>query len=61
MATRYRCSFLKACHILYAIQILGWTRTQASIILKVNLGTVSRIARGLRFPGAHPVAPPDDQ
>jgi len=58
MVGRYPCDFVKACHIKYCVHVLGWSITRTSIELAVNLGTVSRIARGLYFPEAVPMAPP---
>lgn len=58
MRGQYPCDYAKACHILYCIHELGWTVTKTSIELKVNLGTVSRVARGLHFPDASPKPPP---
>ena len=59
MRGQYPCDYAKACHILYCIHQLGWTVTRTSIELEVNLGTVSRVARGLYFPEATPMPPPD--
>jgi hypothetical protein len=58
LRAEYPCNFVKACHILYAVRVLEWSLTRTSIVLEVNLGTVSRVARGLIFPEAYPIPLP---
>jgi hypothetical protein len=52
---RHPCDFAKACNALWAVKVMGWSQTKAAIVLKLNVGTVSHIVRGLRFPTAFPV------
>ena len=51
---RYRCTHEKACHVLWAVLVMGWTQTQAAIVVGLNVGTVSRIVHRKRFPNAIP-------
>jgi predicted methyltransferase len=53
------CTFEKACHILWAVKVMGWSQTKTSIEVRVNGGDVSRVVRGLRFEDAYPVPLPD--
>lgn len=55
---QYPCTFLKACHVLWAVLIEGWSQTRASIELGLNIGTVCHIVHRRRFPKAHPVPLP---
>lgn len=52
---RNRTTYLDACNALWLVTVEKWTQTNAGIYLGLNQGTVSRIVRGLRFRGAHPV------
>ena len=54
----YPCSFRKACYVLWAVLVKGWTQTQAAIVVELNGGTVSHIVRRNRFPNAYPVPIP---
>ena len=51
---RYPCTFEKACYVLWAVLVMGWTQTQAAIIIGLNVGTVSRIVNRKRFLNAVP-------
>ena len=51
----YPCTFLKACHVLWAVRVMGWTQTKAAIVIKLNIGTVSHVCGRRRFPTAFPV------
>jgi len=55
---RYPCSFDKACRVLGAIHLHGFTQTQAAIVLSLNVGTVCHIVHGRRFPDAYPLPLP---
>lgn len=48
-------TFKKACHVKFAVLVLGWTQTQAAIVVGLNSGTVSKIINGLRFPASKPM------
>ncbi len=61
MTTRrrsYGCTHLKACHVIWAVLVKGWTQTQAAIVIGLNVGTVNHIVHGRRFPHAYPVPLP---
>ena len=58
MRTSYPCDYIKACHCLWAVRVAKWTLTQTAIFLELNVGTVSYVVRGLRFPDARPLPPP---
>lgn len=51
---RYPCTHAKACHVLYAVRVLGWTQTQAAVHIGLNGGTVSKIVNRKRYPNAVP-------
>ena len=55
---KFPCAFLKACHVLWAVHVKGWSQTQAAIEIGLNVGTVSHIVRRRRFPRAYPVPLP---
>jgi hypothetical protein len=58
MRTRqYGCTFIKACHVLYIVEIEGNTLTHAAIVVGLNVGTVCHIIHRRRFPSAYPLAP----
>ena len=52
---KLRCTFLKACHAKWLVLVMGYTQTQASHIVGVNVGTVCHIIHGRRFHGAFPI------
>ena len=54
----FPCTFEKACFVKFLVIVLGYTQTEAAIIAELNVGTVSHVIRGHRFPHATPVAPP---
>ena len=53
-----RCTQDTASYIKYLVEVLGYTQTDAAIILKLNVGTVCHVVHGRRFPSARPVVPP---
>jgi hypothetical protein len=57
MARRYRypCTFRKACRVLWIVRIEGETLTHAALMVGLNVGTVSHIVHGRRFPDAVPI------
>jgi hypothetical protein len=55
MRKRYACNFIKACKVLYAVKVLGWSQTQTAIFIELNVGTVCHIVHGRRFPAAKPM------
>ena len=54
----YPCTFLKACHVIWAVYVMGWSQTRAAIEIGLNSGTVSKVVRRRRHPHAYPVALP---
>lgn len=58
MQTRFRCTFNKACHAIWAVKVRGMSQTATAIVLELNVGTVSHVIHGRRFPGAYPVPIP---
>lgn len=56
--TRFPCTYLKACYVLWAVRIKGWTQTQAAIVIGLNVGTVCHVIHGRRFEMAIPVPIP---
>jgi hypothetical protein len=57
-AESYPCDFAKACHALWGVQVKGWTQTKTAIKVGLNVGTVSHVVRGNRFPTAFPIPLP---
>jgi hypothetical protein len=55
MSNCYPCDFKKACHVHWAVLVMGWTQTKAAIEIGLNVGTVSHIVHGRRFFGAFPI------
>lgn len=55
MRGRFPCTFQKACNVLYAVDVLGLTQTEAAIIMHLNVGTVCHVVHKRRFPHAYPV------
>ena len=51
----FPCTFTKACHVLWAVRVLGWSQTKAAIVLGLNSGTVSHVVNGRRHPNARPL------
>lgn len=58
MRIKYPCTFEKACFVLWAVRIMGWSQTQAAVIVELNGGTVCHVVHGRRFPDARPIALP---
>jgi hypothetical protein len=55
---RFPCTFEKACHTLWAVHVMGWSQTQAAILIELNVGTVCHVVHRRRFPTAYPVQMP---
>ena len=51
-------TFEKACQALHLVNVLGLTQTKAAILLDLNVGQISLVVNGKRYPEAYPV-PPD--
>ena len=51
------CTFLKACNAKHLVRVQGLTLTHASFIVEVNIGTLSHVMHGRRFPGSFPIPP----
>lgn len=49
------CNFQKACNVLWAVRVMGWSQTTAAIAIGLNVGTVNHIVHGRRFAKAYPV------
>jgi hypothetical protein len=54
MRLRYPLTYKKACYALWAVNVMGWSMTQAAIVIGLNVGTVCHIIHGRRFPNAVP-------
>lgn len=54
---RFPCTFDKACNVLWLVNMMGLSQTQAAIIVGLNVGTVNHVVHGRRFPSAYPVPP----
>lgn len=48
-------TFLKACHLLWLVEEMGYSQNQAGHIVGVPAGTVNHIIHRRRFPGAFPI------
>jgi hypothetical protein len=55
---RFPCTFIKACHALWAVRVWGMTQTEAAILIGLNVGTVCHVVHRRRFPAAYPVRMP---
>jgi hypothetical protein len=53
----FPCTYEKACNVLWAVQIMGWSQTRAAIVFDLNCGTVSHIVNRHRFQTATPKPP----
>ena len=51
----FPCDYIKACHVKYAVFVLHWSMTKAAIVIGLNVGTVSHVINGHRFPTAVPI------
>jgi hypothetical protein len=51
-------TYMDACHARWAFWEMGWTQAAIANELRLSSGTVSRLVRGERFPGARPVPMP---
>ncbi len=58
---RFPCSLQKACYIKWLVTVLGMSLTEAAIVVHVNVGTVSHVINGHRFPYASPEPMPGYQ
>jgi len=50
-----RCTFLLACNAKWLVGEMGYTITQAGVILQVSPGTLSHVMHGRRFAGCFPI------
>ena len=48
------CSYEKACWILWAWHVLGWSQTKIAIEVGINVGSVNHVIHGRRHPSARP-------
>jgi hypothetical protein len=51
----YPCTFIKACHVKHIVLILRQSMTHAAIVVGLNVGTVSHVIPGRRFPESFPI------
>jgi predicted DNA-binding protein (UPF0251 family) len=51
-------NFMKACYVLWLIEVERTTQTEAAIQVGLNVGTVNHIVHGRRFKNARPICPP---
>lgn len=56
MRGRFPCTYELACNILYAVEVLGMSQTEAAIVLRLNVGSVNHVVHRRRFYNAHPKA-----
>lgn len=54
---RFPCTLMKACYVKYLVQVRGHSMTEAAILAELNVGTVSHVIHGHRFPMAQPLPP----
>lgn len=50
----YPCDSKKAAYVKWAVQLKGWSLTQAAVVVGLNVGTVSHVVHGRRFPAVPP-------
>jgi len=50
----FPCTYEKACHVLWAVNVMGLSQTHAAIIVGLNSGTVCHVVHRRRFPNAVP-------
>jgi hypothetical protein len=55
----YPCNFQKACNVVWAVRVKGWSQTKAAIEVGLNVGTVSHVVNGRRHPMAYPIPLPE--
>lgn len=55
---RLPCNFDKACNVLWLVRMMGFSQSQAAVIVGLNVGTVCHVIHGRRFPNAYPVPLP---
>ncbi|BCM83585.1 hypothetical protein [Methylobacterium indicum] len=58
MRGRFPCTFEMACHVLYLVEVLGLTQTEAALVVGLNVGSVNHVVHRRRHPGAYPVPIP---
>lgn len=56
MRGHFPVTFELACKILYAVEVLGMSQTEAAIVLRLNVGSVNHVVHRRRFHGAYPKA-----
>jgi hypothetical protein len=54
-------TFFKACHALYLVKVKRLSQTKAAILLDVNVGQISHVVNGHRYPEAFPVSPDEPE
>lgn len=59
MNDHFPCTHTKACNVLWAVNVEGWTQTKAAIVFGLNVGTVSHVVNGNRHKDATPLPPND--
>jgi len=55
---RFPLTFQKACYCLWAVNEMGWSQTETAIVVKLNVGDVSKVINGHRYTMAFPVPIP---
>jgi hypothetical protein len=55
----FPCTQATACHVLWAVDVKGWSQTKAAIVFNLNVGTVNHIVKRKRFESAVPIPPND--
>lgn len=53
----FPCSHTKACNVLWAVHVKGWSQTKAALVFDLNVGTVNHIVHRRRFSSAVPLPP----
>ncbi len=54
----FPCTFEKACHTLWCVEVKGWSLTKTAIVVGLNVGTVCHVVKRRRFPMAFPIPLP---
>lgn len=58
MRQSYPCDPVKAAYVKWAVNLKGWSQTQAAVVVGLNVGTVSHVIHGKRFATVSPVPIP---
>lgn len=59
MSDHFPCTHAKACNVLWAVKVEGWSQTKTAIVFGLNVGTVNHVVHGQRFKDASPIPPND--